>query len=361
MDEFKYSIELEEQNIFIHQYVHKIGGYRYNWHNEIEIMMILNGKVEVCVEGEVHHLKEGDIILINANHGHASLKEEEDSIAMVLHINPIYISTFYPDYKYLKFDCISNDKTRDKVEFKLLREYLVKMIKSIEKNTPESRFETIGNLGILVSHLFKYFPPNKIDITNIPKDTKSNHLLKDIINYIEKNYYKKVYLNDIAKLINYNSNYTSSFFKSSVGINFYDYLSRVRLQHAISELIATDKPVSVIAIENGFSDVKIFNNYFRKNFNQSPSKYRNDNSKIDPDLSFLNRKYISLEDKIVKEKLKKFYNPSENEIKNKKNYIDKNEKEINDAIQIDFIEEQKNEIMNLIKNLNIKLNIELKK
>ena len=366
MNQFNYSIELEKQNIFIREYVHKIGGYRYNWHNEIEIMLILSGKVEVCVEGDIYILKESDIILINANNGHASLKKEDNSIALVLHINPVYLSTFYPDYKSLKFDCVSDDKTRNSIEFIELRKYLLTMIKVMKGDTPECKYEAIGNLGILVSCLLKYFPPNKIDVKYTYKEIKHNQLLKNIMSYIENNYYKKISLNDIAKLINYNPNYTSSFFKSNVGINFYDYLSRVRLQHAISELITTDKTVSCIAIDNGFSDVKVFNNYFKKNFNQSPSEYRIKNREIDPSLTCLGREYVNSEDEFVIKQIEKYLDKGKKEVCNINNDNINNDNLNNEEdktlkeVEIDFIGDGKEKIIDLIKKSDIKLKLEIK-
>lgn len=361
MNYFNYNIEIEEQKIFMRQYIHKIGGYRYNWHKEIEIMLILEGNVEVCVEGNIHLLKEGDIICINANHGHASLKKGKNSVAMVLHIDPVYLSSFYPDFKSLRFDCISDDNTRDNIEFKTLRKDLVKLIKSMKKDSIESKFEAIGNLGIFIAHLLKYFPPTQMDIKNTSREIKYEKLLKDIITYIEKNYYKKISLNDIAKLINYNPNYTSSFFKANVGINFYDYLSRVRLQRAITELIITDKTISNIAMDNGFSDVKIFNNCFKKNFNQSPNEYRNKNREIDPDLSYLNRKFISEENETIINQLERYLQDDDKPIENSEKVNINNYKEDKlGNIEINFDNEDKEEIANLIKNLNIELKLSIK-
>lgn len=39
-------------------------------------MLVLSGEVEVCVEGNIYNLEEVDLVLINSNEGHASLKHK---------------------------------------------------------------------------------------------------------------------------------------------------------------------------------------------------------------------------------------------------------------------------------------------
>jgi xylan 1,4-beta-xylosidase len=49
---------------------------------------------------------------------------------------------------------------------------------------------------------------------------------------------------------------------------------RLRLQKAIKELVTTDKPLTEIALYNGFSDLKSFNTRFREMLKILPSEYR---------------------------------------------------------------------------------------
>ena len=65
------------------QYIYWIGPYRYNWHEELEIMLILKGQVELSCGGVAYCLEEDDLIVIDSNVGHASLARSEGSIAMV--------------------------------------------------------------------------------------------------------------------------------------------------------------------------------------------------------------------------------------------------------------------------------------
>jgi AraC-like DNA-binding protein/ligand-binding sensor protein len=63
-------------------------------------------------------------------------------------------------------------------------------------------------------------------------------------------------------------------FKKATGINFTDYLSRVRIEKAKNLLINPNLRVSEIAYEVGFQSLTHFNRVFRKMVGQSPTEYR---------------------------------------------------------------------------------------
>ena len=157
MEQFNCLLEMKDKGIIARQYIYEVGGYRYNWHKDVEIMFILSGKVEVCVEGSVYNLEEGDLMVINSNVGHASLKKDDHSIVMVLHINPIYFDLFCHEYDIVKFDCNTAYKNKDDLEFKEIKQILSSMMFSMLENNKGSKFESLGHLSMLTNHLFKYF------------------------------------------------------------------------------------------------------------------------------------------------------------------------------------------------------------
>lgn len=98
--------------------------------------------------------------------------------------------------------------------------------------------------------------------------------VEKIVQYIDANYMQKITLNDLAQVSKYNRNYISQFFKSNLGVNFHDYLTRIRLREATLALSQTNQSVSEIALSHGFSDLKSFNTVFRARFSKTPTEYR---------------------------------------------------------------------------------------
>lgn len=94
------------------------------------------------------------------------------------------------------------------------------------------------------------------------------------LNYLEKNYYKKVTLEEVADYINISPFYLSKLFKKFTGVNFIDYLTDLKIEKAKELLEHTDMPVINIAIELSFNEPNYFTRVFRKMVGVTPSKYR---------------------------------------------------------------------------------------
>lgn len=111
----------------------------------------------------------------------------------------------------------------------------------------------------------------------IVKNVVVNSDKRDILRakeYIEQHYQENLSLGVLAEEIHMNPYYFSSFFKKQTGENFKDYVSKVRLNHAISLLVSTDKKVYEIAGEVGFGDVRAFNEAFFRIYQETPGSYR---------------------------------------------------------------------------------------
>lgn len=100
---------------------------------------------------------------------------------------------------------------------------------------------------------------------------------KDIIRakeYIEAHYQENLTLEVLAGEIHMNPFYFSSFFKKQAGENFKDYVNKIRIEHAVSLLLSTDRRTYEIAAEVGFRDVRSFTKLFVRIYGETPASYR---------------------------------------------------------------------------------------
>ena len=81
-------------------------------------------------------------------------------------------------------------------------------------------------------------------------------------------------LGEVAHAVNTSTFYFCKMFKKATGLNFTDYLSRVRIEKAKNLLLNPNLRVSEIAYEVGFQSLTHFNRVFRKMVGQSPTEYR---------------------------------------------------------------------------------------
>ena len=92
--------------------------------------------------------------------------------------------------------------------------------------------------------------------------------------YIREHQAEKLSLGQVAKAVNTSTFYFCKMFKKVTGINFTDYLSRVRIEKSKNLLLNPNLRVSEIAFEVGFQSLTHFNRVFKKILGQSPTEYR---------------------------------------------------------------------------------------
>lgn len=293
----QYTWENNKRDIEVKQHVYFIGSYHYNWHDAMELIIVLQGEIEVSKKGKNYILEEDDMMIINSNVGHATLARKPNSIAMVIHLNPIYFSCYYSDYHLLEFMCVSSFKTRNDEPFKQIRRLAGEMIEVIggKKSSERIYFESL--LHQLAATLVRCFPPKEISSIELASNKKKTDVINKIIKYIDKNYKNKISLEDLSKVSGYHKSYISQIVKHQLGINYYEYLTRIRLREATYALADLNVKISDIALSYGFSEVKSFNTVFRNSFGKTPSEYRKQLSMdITPQSMLKEKKFLEEEE-----------------------------------------------------------------
>lgn len=92
--------------------------------------------------------------------------------------------------------------------------------------------------------------------------------------YIQQHQADDLSLGQVARAVNTSTFYFCKMFKRYTGINFTDYLSRVRIEKSKNLLLNPNLRVSEIAFEVGFQSLTHFNRVFKKILGQSPTEYR---------------------------------------------------------------------------------------
>jgi AraC-like DNA-binding protein/ligand-binding sensor protein len=81
-------------------------------------------------------------------------------------------------------------------------------------------------------------------------------------------------LDEVAKAMHVSTFYFCKMFKKATGLTFTEYLGRVRIERAKTQLLNPNRRVSEIAYDVGFQSLTHFNRVFRQVAGQSPTKFR---------------------------------------------------------------------------------------
>jgi AraC-like DNA-binding protein/ligand-binding sensor protein len=93
--------------------------------------------------------------------------------------------------------------------------------------------------------------------------------------FIVEHQTEELSLEQVAKSVHTSKFYFCKMFRKATGINFTDYLSRVRTERAKNLLLNPNLRISEIAYEVGFQSLTHFNRVFKRILGQSPTDYRN--------------------------------------------------------------------------------------
>ncbi len=149
------------------------------------------------------------------------------------------------------------------------RETLKKAFFSGKVVSPKQYESAVKLLSIFAQHLSVL--SNQVFIQ---QENAEPPVIKRARTYIQEHQGEELSLGQVAKAVNMSSFYFCKMFKKITGINFTDYLSRVRIEKAKNLLLNPNLRVSEIAFEVGFQSLTHFNRVFRRLLGQSPSDYR---------------------------------------------------------------------------------------
>lgn len=109
---------------------------------------------------------------------------------------------------------------------------------------------------------------------NACESKKSRDLRDALKEYIAGNYQRDISLLDMAEEFALSPNYMSAVFKSTIGDNFKEYLSRVRFEQAV-ELLRQDPDIklTILGTQVGISNVNTLIRIFKKYSGLAPGQY----------------------------------------------------------------------------------------
>lgn len=249
----------------------------YHWHEEIEIILVTRGKVELLLDGKKLLLIPGDIVFVNSGqlHQYTSLEEitaynayifplsglkfGHEDITQTTVIGPVCSGKL----------CFPTRLPREHAVYPSIRNLIEKIIEVNNKQSSSFPLLTKAYLYEIIALLYE----NKLltrQVT-VPKDTDT---CRQILSYIQEHYQEKIAVPDIAKCMCMSPNYFSAYFTGHFGRNFIDFLIHYRIEQACVLLLSENLPVTQAALQTGFDNVSYFIKKFKTVTSMTPAAYR---------------------------------------------------------------------------------------
>ena len=102
-----------------------------------------------------------------------------------------------------------------------------------------------------------------------------NPRLRKVKKFIDAHFSEPVSLERVSGVAGLERTYFSKFFREKTGVRFRDWLSAVRVKHAMDIMLARDARITEIAFEVGFRDLRTFERAVEKCTGLSPTVVKN--------------------------------------------------------------------------------------
>ncbi len=238
-----------------------------HWHENLEILLVTHGELEVSLNGETVCAKSGEIVLVNSGVLHATRVCKCVTRSFCLIID----SDFCNAHSFNIEQAVFSKKFLQPELF----DYLYH-IKDMFINKPLFYEEDI--MSDVIKILISLFRNNLVTDAQSTKTTKFVDAVKSGIHFMKQQYREDISVEDISSAAGYSKYYFCHCFKELTGCTPNDYLTKYRLDHAVKLLSGTDMSIGSIAAECGFKDISYFTKVFKKYNGISPSAKRKQSS-----------------------------------------------------------------------------------
>lgn len=255
-----------------------IRSYPLHWHEEMELIYVVEGQGIVTVQAERYTVRPGDILLIPPQTVHGIEQQDDRSMeyynilfrlslledgetGMNKSVQSIYdqsrmVSAFHPEGDDL------NDKLRGPV---------LELIENRKRTDSAYPLMIRSQLYAIAYHI--------VCSSEGTGETGSRYRgnyenLKKVLVFLREHYAEPVTVHQGASICGFSDSHFMKLFRELTGISFNQYVKRLRLEAAEALLRAESAQIGEIAEAVGFHNLSYFTRAFERQYGCSPSAYR---------------------------------------------------------------------------------------
>lgn len=250
-----------------------------HWHEDLEFISILSGKMTYSVNGSDYLLEEGQGIFVNSrqfHYGHSFHQADCDFLCILLPLSLLHIP------EQMKLNYIDPLLESNRYPFCILNPIIPahKKILDYLKNihticcNPQPAFEL--ELESILLSLWKLLYEDFIKTPEEKAFEETLHLdeLRHMVTFIQNHYFEKITLEQIAAAGSICRSGCCKLFQKLLHTSPIAYVIDYRIHKSMELLLNTEFTVTEIAYHCGFSNTSYYIKMFKKTTGMSPLEYR---------------------------------------------------------------------------------------
>lgn len=269
-----------------------LSGINAHTHDYIQIWYVMYGCCEHWIGSNCHKLVKGDIFVLPPFVVHEIRETNSDGVEIIgCEFSAGFINENLPedgersslfDFAYLEPFLVSMDNVKPRLHLTGKAQAKVEslMTDMLQEYKDEKKYYELNIKADLLKLLAiiarEYENCGKTE--NYEIFERYRDAINSAIRYINENYARQIYIDDVCRIAMMSNTYFSHLFKQITGKTFVEYVNNLRIQKAAELLGQSDAPISRICFDVGFNDMAYFYRVFKKETGLSPSQYRKINS-----------------------------------------------------------------------------------
>lgn len=244
-----------------------------HWHDEVEFIRILSGKLHLYLDGVEYDLEEGDFCVVGSGSIHGG--EPESCVYQCLVYNlraltPSNEACVEAVRNVLHGNIIiKNSKIRAASQFDNAITALFDKARDIQGNTLQLLAALYTVMPYLVDSDERLFARSNADL-----HIRRSEQLKPALEYIERNYSQHITLDQLASISGFSPKYFCRYFRAYAHRSPIDYLNFYRIERGAEFLLQGNENVAEIAVKCGFADSSAFIKQFKRCKGITPKQYQ---------------------------------------------------------------------------------------
>lgn len=261
----------------------QIGFVQNHMHDYFEVDLVLSGSCTVVVDGHSYTLGSEDVITIDAHTSH-EMRSNDCTFVCIQFEQSIFEQTL-PDPQHPQFFCNSAVQG-DNATFASIRTLVARIIKNNADQQTGYELRNWAYIYELMDVMYNNFRLLRTHAQDVQSHRHAARVTQ-IARLVREHHTENLPLSRLADMVHLSAPYLSKFFDQQFGMTFLNYLTQIRLNHAVDELLNTEKIIEDVSADSGFPNSHAFVQAFKKEFGVLPSVYRRQNRERSPEKKLL--------------------------------------------------------------------------
>lgn len=244
------------------------------WKSGYQIFYLLQGRMELRVLDHEYVLEPEDFLVVNPFSPYQVLESSHAMLlCMEMPLEQVQQASDYPNDRQIH--CFSAEPQEGRKKYmQQVRNTFANLFSLYSRENKRSHLRSQSKAFLLFDILFAQFSEMQEMEEGLGHTGRSFYYIQQSVHYAQEHFREPVTLESAARMLGISTNHLSRCLRKYLNQSFLDIVMQFRMRQALRDVENTDKPITDIAYDNGFSSASAFITKFRTQIGCTPLAYR---------------------------------------------------------------------------------------